>query len=703
MDLIITEKPSVARDFSKALDAAPKEGYYEGPRAVITYAVGHLLELYMPEEYDERYKEWKTEDLPIVPQKYLYHTKEDTKKQFKKIEKLVTTRTWDRVIIATDAGREGELIGRLILHQVGFRDWNKTFRFWMSEALTGAAIRKGLAVVRPIRNYDQIFAAGYYRSIADWLVGINMSRYYSIRMGGTFPFGRVQTTVLRILVDRERAIKNFKPEPYMELTVDGELRFRRFKLFLKNTETKTRRFDDKAYLQQVIAHIQKTRQGVVTKAKSEVKKELPPQLLNLTALQQIANRRYGYSADQTLKAAQALYETHKCLSYPRTPSRVMGSSDVPAITKAVAEFRKYAPQLAGVINTKNITHKNTRVFNDAKLEDHHALIPYSLPPKAASTMEKNVWVIVAEYFAMAFGDVAEWRHTAIEVTSGQYVFEAKGRQLATEGWRAGKRSKKDEENEDEEDPIVPYGEEGEIVPLSNPEILQKQTKPPKRYTESALLGAMERPARFLEKDDIKFPANTGVGTPATRAATIEGLVHRSLIERKAKQVVPTGKGDSFVSVIERNEKAKDFTSVVTTAQWEHELSTSPREFYEATIQSIRSLIASLNQSEIKPYENNREAVGKCPKCGADVYEGKKTFFCKRSKEDACDFRIWKEIAGGKVSRSAAQALLKNQKTRVISFVSKKGKPFKAKLEMGSDGRPAFVFDNTKQATKRKAG
>lgn len=579
--LIITEKPSVAADFAKALGIrGKKDGYMDGGDTLITWAVGHLVELYEPQDYDKKYEKWSLADLPIIPDAVRYKPISRVAKQLNVIKTLLAMKDLDRVIIATDAGREGEVIARTVMQASNFKAWSKAFRFWTSQALTPQVVTSGLEQIKPASEYDRLWRAGQSRQIADWLVGMNGSRAATIRMRTpgqreAFSVGRVQTAVLALLVDRRKERDDFKPEPYWVLRAKfvnekGEwwgTWFNEEGVRLPS-ETKAKEIEDK------IAG----KDGSVLSVKKERKKQPPPALYSLTDLQQDANRKYGCSAQRTLDIAQSLYEEKKCLSYPRTDSKVLGTQNVDMTKSIVNKLAPvYSEYFAGV-QTALIALSNKRVFNDAKLTDHHALIPLAPLPQGASGEQKQIYELVLKRFCAAFHPDCKYEQTEIQTEALAELFRTRGKRILEPGWRAvyqaeynsaPKSSEGDEAEEENLPPLAPK----DPATATETDVSRKETTPPPEYTEALLLKDMTNPARYVSADELKkiFRGEAGLGTQATRAQIIETLLKRMYIERRRKYIIATDKGCRLIGALRQLPTAKIMASPEETARWEMQL------------------------------------------------------------------------------------------------------------------------------------
>lgn len=713
--LILTEKPSVAKDFAKALGVTEKkEGAIVGGDFAITWAVGHLVELFKPEDYDSRFKKWAIEDLPILPDTMRYKALPKTKGQLAVIKKLLKDKSFTRVVIATDAGREGEVIARTILDVAGFNDPEKLYRFWTSQALTAEVVAAGLESVKPAGDFDRLWQAGKARQIADWLVGMNGSRAATLKLrcageSEVFSVGRVQTAVLSLLVDRRREREAFTPKPYWLLRC----------LLEKDKDTwwgtwfnaAGNRFeaesDAKAMMEKVLDKI-----GLVSSVKREKKKEPPPLLYSLTVLQQDANRKHGFSAKKTLDIAQALYEKHKCLSYPRTDSRVLGTRNVEMVASVIEKLSPANEKLFHGVAPELVSVSNKRVFNDAKLTDHHALIPLAACPQDATEDEKKIFDLVLRRFAAAFHPDCEYEQTEIITEVEGETFRTNGKTILVSGWREvyskeGTLREEEKESDEENEENLPLVTKGDQAEAKEAKIDARKTTPPPEYTEALLLKDMTNPSRYVEEKTLKdlFRGEVGLGTQATRAAIIETLVERNYVERQKKTLAATAKGCLLIHELRKLPAASALTTPRETGKWERRLEEIAQGAAEGGfIDGIKDFVNSLVE-EIKaldlPENGSSGVIATCPACGGEIVPGMKGYGCSnwRPEDGGCKFVIWKEMAGRKISPQEAAALIEGKVLGPFEFTSKKNKSFTAGLKLNeTDGKftVIFLFEDTRQ-------
>ncbi|MBF0376135.1 MAG: hypothetical protein HQK72_01510 [Desulfamplus sp.] len=616
VEIIITEKFSVASDFAKALGVKQKfDGYFKNEQTIITWAVGHLVELWEPEDYDPNLKKWRIETLPVIPERFKYKPISKTYKQFNIIKSLLDNDNIDRVVIATDAGREGEVIARTILLESGFTDKERIFRFWTSQALVPEVVRKNMNELKPLSHYDRLWRAGYYRQVADWLVGMNCTRMVTLRLrisGELFSVGRVQTAVLSLIVDRKRERDRFVPEIYWIIKVlfsnpKGKWTgywFQDKKIEgsldsvpddLKNLHALKKKED----VDRILKKIKQSKSGVVKSIKKENKKEPPPFLFSLTDLQQEANKRFGFSAQITLDIAQTLYQDKKCLSYPRTDSRVLGTQNLDMVKNILSKLElTYQNMFFGVDSTK-ISLSNKRVFNDAKLTDHHALIPFKPLPPDATYQEHSIFNLVLSRFIAAFYPDCEFENTKVITELEGETFQTNGKVVIVDGWRAvyqeetqdsdklnldSKKRKKSSSDSlvssgkakhEEIVENIPALAKGDIANCEKIVPEEKKTTAPPDYTDSLILKDMTNPSKYVEEEEIKklYRGDVGIGTQATRAQIIETLINRKYIERSGKKLIATEKGVFLVDILRKSPLTSVLTSPEETARWEMSLNT----------------------------------------------------------------------------------------------------------------------------------
>lgn len=682
MKLVLAEKPSVAQSIAKVIGATKRsDGYMEGNGYLVSWCVGHLVELAQPESYDSRYSKWSYNDLPIFPDSWQYQVSAATKKQFGILKKLMARNDVESLVCATDAGREGELIFRLVYHQCHCR--KPIERLWIS-SMEDVAIQEGFEHLRPGSDYDALYEAALCRERADWLVGINATRLFSTLYGQTLNVGRVMTPTLAMAVMREAAIAAFRPEPFYTVLLDeGHITF--------SSERFTRKEDAEAVMKQCSGNT-----AVITKAEKKEKAEKPPALYDLTSLQREANRILGFTAQQTLDYAQLLYEK-KLITYPRTDSRYL-TEDMETLLPEMVELLFSAFPVNGV---DHISVHTKQVINGKKVTDHHAILPTREVAKChLNELPKGEQEILNLLIARLFSAVGEpyrYAETIIEAACGDTLFSAKGKTMLQKGWKVFEKQQESTKVEKN----IPSLLINDVVKISSVEIKEGKTTPPKHYTEDTLLQSMENAGADEMPEDAE---RKGLGTPATRAAIIEKLVRIGFLERrgdkKTKYLIPTHKGTALVTVM-----PEQIQSPSMTADWEEKLLLIERKEYgsEDFMQEIKDTILHL----VKHYEviqdaevlmaKERNAIGKCPLCGSPVESRPKGYFC--SARD-CRFALWKnnryfESIGKTLTDSVAEKLLNSGKIKLKNCKSvRTGRTFDATVLMDVDetGRTSFSME-----------
>ncbi len=685
MKLVLAEKPSVAQSIAKVLGATKREdGYLEGNGYIVSWCVGHLVELAEPEAYDAKYSKWTYADLPIFPMDWKYEVSSGTKKQLGILKKLMAREDVASLVCATDAGREGELIFRLVYHKAGCR---KPFeRLWIS-SMEDVAIKEGFENLRSGTEYDALYEAALCRERADWIVGINATRLFSTLYGQTLNVGRVMTPTLAMAVMREAAISAFRPEPFytVQLSVGG---------FTATSE----RFKKKPEADAICKACQGS-VAVVTKAERKEKSEKPPALYDLTSLQREANRVLGFTAQQTLDYTQNLYEK-KLVTYPRTDSRYL-TEDMAAMLPDLVGMVFHTFPVDGV---ENVPVHAAQVINNKKVTDHHAIIPTRELQKCnLSELPKGelaILQLVSTRLFCAVGDAHRFAETVVELDCGNTAFSAKGKTVLQIGWK-GLERKQSSTKSDKEEKDLPVVSVGDKLTVSASEVKEGKTTPPKHYTEDTLLSSMETAGADEMPDEVE---RKGLGTPATRAGIIEKLVRIGFLERKGdkktKYLIPTHKGIALVTVM-----PEQIQSPSMTADWEEKLLMIEKKEYEAEdfMDEIKDVIANLvhtyeviQDSEVL-MTKAASAVGVCPVCGKPVEDRQKGFFCSNK---ACKFALWKnnryfESIGKTMNKSVAEKLLANGKVKLKNCKSAKtGKNFDAVVYLSVDdtGKTQFSMD-----------
>ena len=689
---IIAEKPSVARDIARIVGATSKQdGYMEGCGYVVTWAMGHLIALAMPETYG--FSAYKAEDLPIRPNPFQLVVRQVRKdkeyvsdpaalKQLKVIRSCFDKA--DRIIVATDAGREGELIFRYIYHHLGCR---KPFdRLWIS-SLTDKAIREGLSNLKPGSHYDNLYHSAKARSEADWLVGINASRALSIARKGGYSLGRVQTPTLAMVCRRYIVNRDFSSVPFWKLSVLTE------KEGLSLKAIGSRNYENEASAQTALAALRSQSRLKVELVARKVGGTPPPLLYDLTAVQKDANRHHGFSADKTLSIAQSLYEK-KITTYPRTGSRYI-SEDV--FEEVPALLRKIGKTLSNPLNRHSV--------DNAKITDHHAIIPTGETPSGLSTDEITIYQMVVNRFIEAFSSDSEEERMQVRFTNGTNTFTWKACRQISLGWKAVQKDKATEadKKEDSDEHILsslPNLTEGEVLSLVNADITEHKTKPKPLYTEATLLSAMENAGKEVEDaESKKAMAECGIGTPATRANIIETLILRDYICREKKSIIPTEKGLAVYEIV----KDKKIANAEMTGSWELALAAieAGKMPSDKFAQGINSYVGTICEELLSLSSEQRSyPVYRCPKCGQQsvgIYA--KVAKCRH---ESCGFHVFREVCGILLSEDNIRDLISSGRTPILKgLTSKAGKKFNARLVLGEDYATSFEFENKKGKQRGK--
>ncbi|HWF34685.1 MAG TPA: DNA topoisomerase 3 [Solirubrobacteraceae bacterium] len=706
--LVIAEKPSVGKDLAKVLPGvfADHKEYLEGPDHIVTWAVGHLVQLADPDDYDERYKKWKMADLPIVPEHFkLVVRDERSKKQMNVVKRLLARDDVDTVVNACDAGREGELIFAYLYEKAGSKKPVK--RLWLN-SMTKSAIEEAFGSLRPGADLAKLEQAARSRSEADWIVGMNATRAATIRLRSSFDgavsLGRVQTPTLAILARREEEIRAFVPEPYW--VVDALFAAPGERLYESRYHAgSTPRLKTAEEAAAVVTECE-GQTGEITKLEKTKRSERPPLLYDLTSLQRDANSRFNFTARRTLAAAQRCYEEHKALTYPRTNSRYLTGDMVPEIkpiASLVGSRPDYAKGAEYVLGLDVLPLG--RVVDDAKVADHHAIIPTLAdnghPVEKMNDDDRRIYDLVVRRFLAVFHPEAVFENTRVETTVSDRVFRTRGKVMLVPGWRGvygelpdAERSEDDDERE-QQLPKLEQGEPAEVREIASEE---KVTKPPRRYSEGALLGAMETAGKLVGEDELREAMkDSGIGTPATRAAIIERLLAVGYIERDGRALVVTEKGLNVIRLL--GEHA--LTSPSLTGEWEHRLARiehgedSREAFMGDIVKFAESTVGELD-TKLHGVRIPRANLGPCPVCGHDIIENRKGYSCWARDDPGCGFVIWKAKAGKQLPLAVARELIATGRTEkpVTGFRSRAGKNFRARLALvqGEDAKWRVEFD-----------
>ena len=679
MRLVVAEKPSVAQSLAAVLGAKQKkQGYLEGGGFLVSWCVGHLVGLAPADADDPKYSEWTYEDLPIIPKEWQFTVDPGKKEQFKVLSDLMNRADVDSLVCATDAGREGELIFRLVYQQAGCHKPMK--RLWIS-SMEEDAIKAGFSALRPSSEYDLLYAAALCRAKADWLVGITGTRLFSTLYRRTLNVGRVMTPTLALVVERETAIDSFKKEKFYTVELDYGF-----------PAASDRMADRKAAEKLKAACAGQT--ATVRRVEKKQRTASPPKLYDLTSLQRDGNRLFGYTAQQVLDYAQALYEK-KLLTYPRTDSNYL-TEDTAATVPELLEQSVSSLPFSVEVGPTDIS----RVVDASKVSDHHALLPtMQVKQDALAALpagERNILTLVIVRLLCAVSEKQVYEDTAVKLDSGSTSFAAKGRVVTSPGWKAVEQAflstlKQKPEKDDPEPAALPPITEGQALSGCKAAVREGTTSPPKHFTEDLLLSAMEH-ASAEEFAEIEGVERTGLGTPATRASILEKLVQMGFVERRGKQLLPTKDGHNLACVL-----PEVLTSPQLTAQWETELTAiakgqaDPEGFMAGIAEMTRGLIANYSQiseDAQKLFQAERVVIGKCPRCGESVYEGKKNYYCGNR---SCQFVMWKndrffEERGKAFTPKIAAALLKDGKAKVKGLRSlKTGKTYDGTVLLADTG------------------
>ena len=714
--LIIAEKPSVAQDIARALGGFTKEkDYFESDEYVLSSAIGHLLELAVPEEFEVKRGKWTFAHLPVVPPHFTLKPIEKTGDRLKLLTRLIKRKDVDGLINACDAGREGELIFNFIVEHAKAR--KPIQRLWL-QSMTPAAIRAGFEQLKSAEEVEGLRSAAVCRAESDWLIGINGTRAmtaFNSKTGGFHltTVGRVQTPTLAIVVEREDRIRKFKPRDYWELEARfgcraGHYAGRWFDEGFKKRDgdehaTAFRLWDaDKA--EAIRAKCDGKPGSVSEEAKPST--QLSPLLFDLTSLQREANGRFGFSARATLQIAQALYERHKVLTYPRTDARALPEDYIDTVTTVMRDLpQDYAP-FANEIVKSGWIRPNKRIFNNAKVSDHFAIIPTGTVPKSLSEPEQKIYDLVTRRFLSVFYPAAEYRITTRITRVEGEAFKTEGKVLVNPGWLTvyGKEAAKAEDDKDGGAQLVPI-EPGETV--STDELLVKAlaTKPPARFNEATLLSAMEGAGKMIDDEELRAAmADRGLGTPATRAQIIEGLIAEQYLHREGRELVPSAKAFSLITLL-KGLGVSALTSPELTGEWEHKLASMERgglsrpEFMQEIAEMAREMVERAKRYESDTVPGDFVTLGApCPKCGGVVKENYKKFACQ-----ACDWSAWKIVAGRQFEIDEIETLLREGKVGPLTgFRSKMGRLFNAEIRLNDDRQPEFDFGQPKEGEAEEA-
>ncbi len=721
--VVIAEKPSVGRDIARVLGANQRrDGYLEGNGYVVTWAIGHLVHLAEPNDYGGAWDgRWSFSQLPILPQDWRLKTHKDTQSQFNTVKRLINAPQTDELICATDAGREGENIFRLIYRHAGCtKPWR---RLWVS-SLTDEAIEEGLRKLHPGAEFDDLAQAAWKRSQADWLMGMNLTRAYTVHHGSLYTIGRVQTPTLGMIVKRDFIISQFNKVYYYEILAHLNEGFT-----AKYTREKKTRIDEKPLAERLFQALKGHKTGVVVKVEKKKKIYHPPPLYDLITLQKDANKRFGLTAAEVLKLAQTLYEKYKLITYPRTESRHISEDMVPQLPKILANLNH--PMARVALERLRAGHKLSKAYVDnAKLSDHHGILPTGrMPPHGFTGQLANIYGLIVKRFIAIFMPDHLVEETRVTLNIGGETFTASGSVVLDEGWKVVDPPKKDNRQ------FIPPLSKGQEVHINKMEMLEKETEPPKPYTDATLLTAMKNAGREVEDDALaNAMKETGLGTPATRAEIIEKLVRTRLIERRKKYLHATEKGRALISVV-----AEPLKSPETTGAWEQQLKDienghfEAEKFYHSIVAFIQELLAGVRRAPRLTYREERPGrspkkiekrsspaetspsqtserkaskrseglsaknIGVCPACKrGTIIQGNRAYGCTHYNK-GCRFLVNKEISGKKLTLKQVSDLISKGKTSKLTFKDQDGNPFTANLAL--DPQKGLSFETVAKKEK----
>jgi len=708
--LIIAEKPSVAQDIAKALGGFTREGeYFESDDYVLSSAVGHLLELAVPEEYEVKRGKWTFTHLPVIPPRFTVNPIDKTADRLRLLTRLIKRKDVTGLVNACDAGREGELIFRYVVqHALAEKNAKPIRRLWL-QSMTATAIRDGFAHLRSDAEMLPLADAARCRSEADWLIGINGTRAmtaFNSQEGGFYKttVGRVQTPTLTILVERERKIRAFESRDYWEVeaefqAVAGTYRGRWFNEKFKKPEGDEHAKAERIWAKATAEALRQKclgKHGIVSE-EAKPKTEACPMLYDLTSLQREANGRFGFSAKNTLGIAQALYERHKVLTYPRTDSRCLPEDYVGQVKDTLRSLSaSQFGQHATTVLDNGWVHPNKRIFNNAKVSDHFAIIPTGTLPKSLSEPEQKLYDLVVKRFIAIFYPSAEYLITTRITRVESEPFKTEGKVLVTPGWLAvyGKEAV----GADEENPNLPLLQKDERVWANDVEVKAQATKPPPRFNEATLLSAMEGAGKLIEDDELREAmAERGLGTPATRAATIEGLIAEEYLHRNGRELQPTAKAFSLLFALEQL-KVDEIRSPELTGLWEWKLKEMEQgrlkreEFMAHITGQTQAMVERIKTGEFTDADFGA-LKSPCPKCGGTIHETYRHFKC-----DKCDYKLWKVIASRQWEPEEMDQLLRERQIGPLQgFRSKMGRAFAALIKLNDEHAPSFDFGNEDEA------
>lgn len=683
--LILCEKPSQTKDFIRGLGENFKKeyGFFESENYIVCNARGHLISLCDAEEYDEKFKSWKIETLPIIPDKFNYKITKGSLELYNIISKNMKRADVSKIVVATDAEREGELIARLIMNKVGInsKSGKELLRFWTSGALTPEEIKKTMKNLKPLSNYDRLYYAALARQQADWLVGINATRVATIKGGGgVVSIGRVQTPTLNILAQRFKEIENFKPEKYYEVESEYNKDNISFKGKLIDENNKTKSFFNKDEVQLLVSQL--GNYGEILKVEKSKKSEKPPLLFSLSGVQKEANARYSIRANDTLAILQTLYDK-KYTTYPRSASEVLEEGMVNLVKDTINLLGKNGYD----ISKCNVLENNKRVFNNEKLTDHHAIIPTGIKPNDLDKNENLIYDMICKRFIAAFYPTYDYETTEVIICINGYNFKSTGNATINKGWKEI-LVVNDDKN------ILPLLKEGDRLDTEI-KILDKETKPPKHYTDGTIISAMENAHTFVKDEELKKMLKdvAGIGTPATQAGILEKLIERGYLKLENKNLIITSEGLKLIEKLE-NEPVSD---PAYTALWEQNLNDiadgkikGADDFMKSIVEYVKSLVYSIKGKDMTGVtkqisKTTKEVIGSCPNCKKDVFEFSKGYSCF---DKECGFVLWKNklsfIGIDNITIKIAKSLLdsyKNNSSYELKLKTKTGTSYTKKVKI----------------------
>lgn len=650
---ILCEKPSQAMDFVKGLSQMEhekfdkNEGYFESDNYIVCFARGHLIVPFLPEDYDEKLKNWSINTLPIIPNPVQYKVGDkDAEKLFKTISKQINRKEISRIIVATDAEREGELIARLIINHSGVNTDNKDMRrFWTSSALTPEEIEKGMKNLKPLKEYDRYYRAASARQKADYIVGLNATRAATICGGGSvISLGRVQTPVVNIVYTRDKEIENFKSETYFELSAVFNKGSGYFGKYVDD-DNRTVSFVNKAEAEGIVTALNSINNGRIVSVTKTNEKQRPPKLFSLSSIQREASSKAGISASEVLNILQKLYD-NKVTTYPRTDSEVLSSDMVNLSEKTIVKLKGFS-EYSEYVNLCQVNGNDKNIFNDEKLTDHHALIPTGTKPEGLSKNEQLVYDMICRRFIAVFMPDFKYEQTkVITVLGGSHRFYSQGKSITDLGWKSIYKS-----SDDKDEAMLPVLNENDTVVKDSVSLDEKHTTPPSHYTDGSLIEAMSKAASFVKDENLKkiLKDAKGIGTPATKASIIETVISRGYIQRKGKQLLITEAGKKLIETL----SGEQLLDPGYTALWEQQLekiasgeTANTLAFSQNIEDYTKYLVSSIAKKDLGGIAKGREpqvqgkVVGKCPECGCDVvvYQKSKGYSCSNKE---CDFVLWK--------------------------------------------------------------